>query len=276
MASEKGGPLAVRAKRSLGQNFLVDRNIARRIVAALGAPNEGPVLEIGPGQGALTSILAETASRPILALEKDRELARLVKERYPQAGVVIGDGLSFAWEGLAGLPGIRLIGNLPYNVASPMLWEIVHRASGWNKAVFMVQYEVGRRIVAVPGNGEYGALSVWLQAFSTPRLLFKVPPQVFRPIPKIDSAVLSFVPRPPGERPRHPETLSRILATCFQKRRKQLKSILKMWMTESLPEEMSARGIPVTARPEDLSVSEFIWLGERIFGSSPLDLIPKI
>lgn len=266
----------MRAKRSLGQNFLVDRNVARRIVAALGDPNDGPVLEIGPGQGALTSILTETATRPVLALEKDRELARLVKERHPHAGVVIGDGLSFAWEGLAGLPGIRLIGNLPYNVASPMLWEIVHRASGWSRAVFMVQYEVGRRIVAAPGNGEYGALSVWLQAFSVPRLLFKVPPQVFRPMPKIDSAVLHFVPRPHGDCPRHPETLSRILATCFQKRRKQLKSILKEWVDETLAEEMETRCIPLTARPENLSVADFIWLGERIFGYSSLDLIPKI
>lgn len=264
------------AKRSLGQNFLVDRNIARRIVAALGDPLDGPVLEIGPGRGALTSILAETAGRPVLALEKDRELARLLKETHPHVGVVIGDGLTFAWEGLSRLPGIKLVGNLPYNVASPMLWEIVHRASGWSRAVFMVQYEVGRRIVASPGNGEYGALSVWLQAFSIPKLLFKVPPQVFRPMPKIDSAVLHFVPRHEDELPRQPKTLSRILATCFQKRRKQLKSILKQVMHPGLERDITGAGISLGSRPEELSVNNFVWLGERIFGGPTLDLPPKI
>ncbi len=252
------------AKRSLGQNFLFDVNMARRIASTLG-PGEGPVLEIGPGRGALTQHLLALGARPLLALEKDRDLARELKTRLPEVQVVLGDGLTFAWEGLAALPGLRLIGNLPYNVASPMLWEIVHRARGWSRAVFMVQYEVGRRIAATPGGKEYGALSVWLQAFARPRLLFRVPPQVFRPQPKIDSAVLEFVPRPAEELPKHPHALSRCLAACFQKRRKQLKSIFKSTWNRDLEEGLGERGIRPEARPEDLSVGDFMWLSGRIF-----------
>lgn len=252
------------AKRSLGQNFLFDVNMARRIAAAIGS-GAGPVLEIGPGRGALTGHLLAMGATPVMALEKDRDLARELKAARPEVQVVLGDGLTFAWEGLAGLPGLRLIGNLPYNVASPMLWEIVSRARGWSRAVFMVQYEVGRRIVATPGGKEYGALSVWLQAFTTTRILFKVPPQVFKPQPKIESAVIEFVPRPEIELPRHPQALSKTLATCFQKRRKQLKSILKNLWTLRLEEGLRSRGIAPEARPEELSVKDFLWLSDHIF-----------
>jgi len=262
--ASRGHGRRVFAKRSLGQNFLFDVNMARRIASTIG-PGDGPVLEIGPGRGALTRHLLDSGARPVLALEKDRDLARELKERLPEVQVVLGDGLTFAWEGLAGMPGIRLIGNLPYNVASPMLWEIVSRAGGWSRASFMVQLEVGRRIVARPGCKEYGALSVWLQSFTTPRLLFKVPPQVFRPQPKIDSAVLEFFPRPVHELPNRQEALSKTLALCFQKRRKQLKSILKESFAKGLGEHFEAKGISPEERPEGLSPEQFLWLSEHIF-----------
>ncbi|PKN31352.1 MAG: hypothetical protein CVU63_24375, partial [Deltaproteobacteria bacterium HGW-Deltaproteobacteria-20] len=111
-------------KRSLGQNFLSDPNICRRIVASLELAPGDPVLEIGPGRGALTRILAGHDG-PVMALEKDSELVSWIKSEFPGVGVVHADGLDFCWEGTRHLPGLSLIGNLPYNVASPMIWEMV-------------------------------------------------------------------------------------------------------------------------------------------------------
>ena len=257
-----------RAKKSLGQNFLVDENTARRIVDALwdgGDPAAGPVLEIGPGRGALTRWLAQAGPERLILLEKDADLADALRAAHPEAEVREADAMAEPWEELP--VGTHVVGNLPYNVASPIIWDVCARAEGCPLAVFMVQYEVGLRICAEPGGKRYGALSVWVQSHMRARLLFKVPPTVFRPRPRVDSAVLRLTRR--KQAPRHPAALAGVLRLCFQKRRKQLGNILKKHMNDDLAAWFEARGIEPSRRPETLSVEDFQTLASRMKSHFP-------
>ena len=246
---------APRAKKSLGQNFLQDANIARKIVAALAVGPDDFVAEIGPGPGALTRILLDCRPARLVLIEKDRHYAA-ERMREGGAGVVLADALEVAWERFPA--PWKCIGNLPYNVASPIMWELFSRSRGLSRAVFMIQKEVGLRVTARPGTSAYGALSVWIQSFVAPRLEFIVPPHVFRPRPKVDSAVLSFTPLPggaPGETAFDPAALAVTLKACFQQRRKQLGSIAKS--AGRNPEALEALGIDPRLRPENLTPGEF-------------------
>lgn len=238
-------------KRSLGQNFLTDRNICERIVASLELAPGDPVLEIGPGRGALTRVLSAHSGQ-VVALEKDTALVRWLHEQYPRVGCIHGDGLEFCWEGVAGLPGLTVVGNLPYNVASPMIWEMVSRCRLWKGMNFMVQKEVALRLTAAAGNRVYGALSAWVANFATARYLFTVPPHVFQPRPKVDSAIVRFIPR---EDPAWNDAffLSRTLKLLFQQRRKQIGTILRQWWGDELENWCRAANVDRRVRPEELS-----------------------
>lgn len=252
-----------RAKRSLGQNFLVDANVCRKIVAALEIDSTSSVLEIGPGKGAITGHILNAAPSEYLALEKDTDLAAALADMHPNADVRAMDALEFPWETLNN-PALRFAGNLPYNVASRLIWDIVCRTSRYQRAVFMIQYEVAQRLVAAPGTKAYGALGIWVQSFTRPKLLFKVPPTVFRPQPKVDSAVVALFPRAAEERPADPEALARLLRLCFQKRRKQLGNILKSYINNEVVTWFEKHNITLTLRPEALSPTLLQELSTRI------------
>ncbi len=256
-ADRGGGAGAVRAKRSLGQNFLVDKNVARKIVAALKAAPGDLVLEIGPGRGALTHVLADLPGVRLAALEKDAALAAALKAELPGAGVVVADALGFAWESLASAGPLRIIGNLPYNVASPIIWELVARCPYFARAVFMIQREVAERLCAMPGSGAYGGLTAWVRSFVAPELLFRVGPEVFRPRPKVESAVVAFTPLPAAERAADPQNLAAVIKQCFTWRRKQLQNILKAFPAGVAERFFAAEQIKPTARPEELSPRKF-------------------
>lgn len=239
-----------RAKRSLGQNFLQDANICRKIAAATKAGPGDLLLEIGPGQGALTKHLLESGAS-VLAVEKDRELAPLLKQQWPELGIVLADAMEFPWERLP--QGAIIAGNLPYNIASPLLWEIVSRTPDYALAVVMVQHEVGQRLAAPPGGRVYGALGAWVQNFARVEYLFKVPPTVFKPRPKVDSAVMCLAPKPVEERPQNPKALAGLLKLLFSQRRKQLAGILRAHWSPRLEAYLEERGRAPTDRPERLS-----------------------
>lgn len=244
-----------RAKKSLGQNFLVDKNICAKIVDQLELKAGDTVLEIGPGRGALTEFLVEAAPERIIVLEKDNELAERLEATWPFLEVNRMDALDFAWEKLP--PGIKIVGNLPYNIGSKLIWDIARRAGMMDRATFMVQHEVGLRLTAEPGNREYGGLTVWVKNHSETHYAFKVPPHVFRPKPKIDSAVVNFFPFSQKELPQNPEQLSTFIKNCFQKRRKQLANILKKQWNDEVEAWFSVRKISPKARPENLSPEQF-------------------
>lgn len=258
-----------RAKKSLGQHFLHDGNIIRKISALLEIGPQDAVLEIGPGTGALTARLAEAAPRRLLCLEKDRSLAPTVKRRWPQADVLLMDALAAPWERLgAALPGLKLAGNLPYNVASPLMWDCLSRTPDYERAVFMMQKEVALRVCAPPGGKTYGALSVWLQAHAAPRLAFSVGPTVFTPPPKVDSSVVVFLPRPERPRGEAGRWLAATIKLAFQQRRKQLGTIFRPYLDATIEEVMEHAAVSPQARPETLGVEAFLalskWLGPRI------------
>jgi len=244
------------AKRSLGQNFLVDANISRKIVDALDIKPGDNVLEIGPGRGALTRHVVERQPGRYVVLEMDEALADELGRQHPSIEVVRGDALAFVWGSLVLAEGWKIVGNLPYNIASPLIWEIVSR-SEFSRAVFMVQLEVGQRLCAKSGKRDYGALSVFVQSFAQGDILFKVPPQVFRPQPKVHSAVLRFFLHPQRPTPEEAARLASTLRMCFQQRRKQMSTILKSKLILDSARLVTELGIDGKQRPETLEPERF-------------------
>jgi len=244
------------AKKRFGQHFLHDANVCRRIVAALELAPEDRVLEIGPGHGALSVHIAEAAPALYVAVERDLELALELKDKCPGVRPLAADALTVPWERLAPERGWKIAGNLPYNVASPLMWEIFSRATGMERAVFMVQKEVGQRLAAAPGSKTYGGLTAWAQSFVAVRLLFTVGPGAFTPRPKVDSAVLSFFPLD-GERGFEPRALAGLLKLCFQNRRKQLGNTLKSLLDDAVVQGLEQMGHTLRSRPEELSPMHF-------------------
>lgn len=256
--------MSISAKKSLGQNFIIDDNICRKIVSALNLNREDTVLEIGPGRGALTGLLLQQTGR-VYALEKDLELCRELSEYLPDLNLVCADATHFDWARLSSLPRLKLIGNLPYNIASRLIWDIASQGPAFFKAVFMVQKEVGQRIVSLPGSRSYGSLSVWVQSFLQPKMLFKVPPTVFRPRPKVDSTVLSLMPLADEKKIFSSDSLSRTLKILFQNRRKQMGTILKTYWNNEVSLFFEERGISPCSRPEELTAHDFQALSRAIF-----------
>ena len=244
------------AKKSLGQNFLVDSNVAYKIISHLDVQPQDKVLEIGPGQGALTFKLLELTP-DLTVIEKDFKLAAHIKSFKPEIDVIVMDVMDFAWQALAGEYNWKLIGNLPYNIASPLIWDLVSGCYSCKRAVFTVQKEVAQRIVAKPGSKKYGAISVWVQSFVVPKLLFSIGSQVFRPRPKVDSAVISMDPVPQEKRFDCPQKLANLLHLCFQQRRKQLGTILKRHWTPVMSRWIASHGLDTRVRPEQLSPGQF-------------------
>jgi 16S rRNA (adenine1518-N6/adenine1519-N6)-dimethyltransferase len=250
---------AARAKKGLGQNFLTDPNVARKIVACLHLQSTDRVLEIGPGRGALSSVLLGTGAQ-VLGIEKDFALVLELKKKYPTLDLIAADAVGLAWEGLNRVGIHKIVGNLPYNVASPLIWDIVSSCPQVMRIVFTVQKEVGYRLIASPGSKEYGAFSVWVQNFAHPRLEFALPPAVFRPRPRVDSAVISFSPQIARPSPQEAQALSGLLRICFQQRRKQLKTSLRRLWSKKVQTWFEEQNVSPAARAEELTALNFLSL----------------
>jgi 16S rRNA (adenine1518-N6/adenine1519-N6)-dimethyltransferase len=250
-----------RAKKRLGQHFLTDRHYLHRIVAAI-APQPGEAMvEIGPGPGALTAQLAQVI-HPLHVVEIDRDLAAALRERFDSRDVVVheADALSFD---LAQLPaGLRVVGNLPYNISTPLLFRVASFAQRIRDCVFMLQREVAERMVAKPGSAEYGRLSVMLQYRFAMALLLRVPPGAFTPAPKVDSAVVRMAPLGAGRAAaRDEELFARIVMGAFTQRRKTLRNALRTLVP---PEAFARAGIDPGRRGETLSVAEFVAIADAL------------
>lgn len=257
-----------RAKKSLGQHFLKDARTSARIVDLLRIEPHDCVLEIGPGPGAITGIIHERGPARFRLIEKDgywaAHHAGLERSGPPATEVLNADALAFPWESLEG--PWKIISNLPYNVGSPLIWDIVSRTPHLTRAVFMVQKEVAERLYAKPGTKDYGALTVWVQSYVRVEWGFVVGPGAFSPPPKVDSAVVTFVPLPKERHPARPKALAAMLKLCFQLRRKQLQSILRRAGGGDPAPVLERLGIDPQARPETLSPDLFQQLAEA-FGT---------
>ncbi len=252
-----------RAKKSLGQHFLRDGSVLSRICGLMHVEPGDQIIEIGPGPGALTALLRPLPWKRLLLLEKDDTYAAAHGAiALPGMEVISGDAMLFPWETLEG--PWKIAGNLPYNVASPLMWDIARRVPHLERAVFMVQKEVADRILAAPGSREYGALSVWLQSFCVPQKGFAVPPSCFAPPPKVYSAVLSLLPLQ-KPRPADPDALAAIIKICFGQRRKQIQSTLRRTFgSETALRALDGCGIPPEVRPEVLPPEAFQLLASRL------------
>ncbi|MBQ9537119.1 MAG: ribosomal RNA small subunit methyltransferase A [Desulfovibrionaceae bacterium] len=255
------------AKKSLGQNFLCQPKICSRIVQLLGSKQSEQILEIGPGHGALTKHLVSLAPRALVLVEKDATLARECQKTYgSMCQCVLADALQFAWERLD--ETWVVLGNLPYNIASPLLFDLTSRQPHIAQGVFMVQKEVAQRICASPGSKAYGALGIWVQSFVAPTLAFVVPPSCFWPKPKVDSAVISYIPRVNPWPASLQKPLWKLLQLCFQKRRKQMGGILRAAKLPNWEAGLASVGLDLNVRPEEISVPS--WHALTLYFASSL------
>ena len=257
------GDLGLSARRSLGQNFLLDFNLTRRIARAAGPLDQATIVEVGPGPGGLTrALLLEGAAR-VVAIEKDtRCLPALdaIAARYPgRLEVIGGDALAIDYGRLALQPPTRIVANLPYSVATPLLigWLRTGPWPPWfDRLVLMFQREVAQRIVAAPGGKDYGRLSVIAQWRTLPRILFGIPAAAFTPRPKVESSLVEFIPRAAPEPSCDVQRLERVTAAAFGQRRKMLRSSLRQ-LTPKSEALLQGLGIDPQARAEELDVADF-------------------
>lgn len=247
-----------RAKRRLGQHFLSDRRILERIADALGPTAADTVLEIGPGPGGLTEVLAGRAGK-LVAIEKDPDLLPALKARVPAAVIVEADALDADWHGLGG-PELLVAGNIPYNITSPLIGKALEPPRP-RRIVFLVQREVADRVGAAPGGEAYGALSVGVQAVARAERLFTVPAGAFTPRPQVDSAVLRLTPlAEPIVSDPEVEPFRRLVVGLFGFRRKQMLRGLREltgWDAERVAAALSTAGIDPQRRPETVSPPRF-------------------
>ena len=258
-------------RKSLGQNFLQDPNIINKIVSSLNLQRDNIVLEIGPGRGALTELILPQIDNFHL-VEFDRDLVAYWQQRestHFNLRVHGADILKFDLaQLLSGTQGkIKVIGNLPYNISSPVLFHLMNYAESIEAQIFMLQKEVVERMAARPGNKQYGRLSVMLQYRYAIENLFTVPPGAFFPPPKVDSAVARLTPLDefPIKLESH-QDFAKLVKQAFSQRRKTLRNTLKGLLTS---EQIEAQSVDPSARAETLEVSDFVRLSNT-FSTSEL------
>jgi len=247
-------------RRSLGQNFVVDPNTVRRIVELAGLDSHDRVVEVGPGLGSLTLALAETGAE-VVAIEADRGLLEPLAEvtRDVAVRVVHGDATDLSWAGLLDGEGWVLVSNLPYNVGTRLIADVLDFVPNVGRLVVMVQREVGDRLIASVGDKAYGALSVKVASWATGRRLCSVPATVFHPRPRVDSVVVELTR---VEQPVVPNEISRdklfwLVRKAYQQRRKMLRASLKGEVDDDC---FVRAGVRPEARPEELTLDQWIEL----------------
>ncbi len=249
-------------RHSLGQNFVVDPNTVRRIARLAGVGPHDHVVEIGAGLGSLTRALVETGAR-VTAIELDEGLVRVLRETLPGLEVVAADARRLDWDQvLHGEPAV-LVANLPYNLATPMVADLLDDVPLIERMLVMVQAEVGERLAARPGSKVYGAISVKVSYWATASLVGKVPPTVFLPQPKVESALVAIQRRPtlPGRADVPADQLFALVRAGFAHRRKTLRRAL---VDIALPGDFGAAGIDPRSRAEQLDVEQWVALAGAV------------
>lgn len=249
------------ARKRFGQNFLVAKDVVADIVAAIGPKPGDNLVEIGPGLGALTAPLLEKLD-VLQVVEIDRDLIQRLRSQYSPKRLTIheGDALSFDFATLG--KDLRVVGNLPYNISTPLLFHLAQYAGRVRDMHFMLQREVVERMVASPGGGEYGRLSVMLQYRFAMELLFAVPAEAFDPAPRVESAIVRMLPLPPEDLAAKDEAVfARVVSAAFGQRRKMLRNTLRDLIDAAALDEL---GIAPTARAEELAVADYISIANTL------------
>lgn len=254
-----------RARKRFGQNFLVDHGIIREIVRAIYPRPDDNLVEIGPGKGAITQLLADSCNN-LSVIELDRDLVPWLKvkfEQHPNFTLFQADALGFDFSQLVkNNKSLRIVGNLPYNISTPLIFHLLTFNTQIVDMHFMLQKEVVKRMAAQAGDSAYGRLSIMVQYYCQVENLFEVPPTAFDPAPKVDSAIVRLIPHQDlPMKANNVKNLERLVNLAFQQRRKTLRNALKQWLPgdviESLPMDAAARA-------ETLSLATFVEMSNRL------------
>lgn len=251
------------ARKRFGQNFLIDQSVIDRIIDQIAPQQDEHLLEIGPGQGALTHALARTAGH-LDCVELDRDLVRHLNKQFGSLGSVVitqGDILKFDIASLTDQANsLRIIGNLPYNISTPVLFHLLQSHGLIRDMTFMLQLEVVQRMIAGPGDKNYGRLGLMLQYYCQVEHLFNVPSAAFSPRPRVSSAIVRLTPHRQLPVPAQDENvLERVIRSAFNQRRKTLKNSLKGIISE---DQLAQLPVDAGLRPERLSLADFVVLSD--------------
>jgi 16S rRNA (adenine1518-N6/adenine1519-N6)-dimethyltransferase len=245
--------------KRLGQNYLRDDNIVRKIIAEISPASDDTIIEIGPGEGVLTSHMIDT-TKNLIAVEIDKRNIQLLEQNFPNLNLIEGDFLKVDLKQIQKPCNkkLRIAGNIPYNITSPIIFKMIENREIISDSVLMIQYEVAQRIIAKPGGRDYGILSVITQYFADVKLCFKVSPNVFYPRPKVFSAVIHF--RFKDERPNKSgdEIFIQVVKAAFGNRRKMLSNSLKNSIFAHI--NFNETGIDLSQRAEQLSIDDYVRL----------------
>jgi 16S rRNA (adenine1518-N6/adenine1519-N6)-dimethyltransferase len=250
-------------RKRFGQNFLTDRFVLQDIIRTIDPRPDDAMVEIGPGLGAMTELLLETV-RQLHVVELDRDLVTRLQKKFDPARLIVhsGDALQFDFSAIPVAPErkLRVVGNLPYNISSPLLFHLAESASQVQDQHFMLQREVVERMVAAPGSKAYGRLSVMLQWRYHMELRFIVPPTAFDPPPKVESAIVRMIPvAKPLACDQH--RLEQVVLKAFSQRRKVLRNCVAGMFTEN---DLVDAGVDPQVRPEAVSLEQFVALANRL------------
>lgn len=247
--------------KRFGQNYLQDKNIIRKIIAEIDPKENESIIEVGPGQGALTQNLLKSKAK-LTAIEIDKRVIDDLKNRFADLILLQNDFLELDLKRLITLENqkLRVVGNIPYNITSPILFKLFENNTIVNDAIFMVQFEVAKRMTAKIGSKEYGILSVLLEYFGNTKLAFKVSPNVFYPKPNVDSAVVHIYFNDKRDNSAFNLMFKSIVKSSFGNRRKTLKNSLSNGIFAEV--NFSGCGIDLSLRAEQLNVDDFIKLAE--------------
>ncbi len=255
-----------KARKRFGQNFLHDQGVIQAILSAISAHSDEHLVEIGPGQGALTEPLLQSGKK-LDVVELDRDLVQLLERKFAENSkltVYSADALFFDFGELCeNGEKIRVIGNLPYNISTPLMFHLLEGRADIKDMHFMLQKEVVDRMQAQPGNKHYGKLSIMLQYHCHVEKLFDVPPECFDPAPKVMSAIVRLIPhQQPPIKTESPELLSCVVTQAFSQRRKTLRNSLSGLFTT---EQLIAESIDPKLRAENISIEGFVRLANALF-----------
>jgi len=258
--------ISYKAKKHLGQNFLTDQRTQLKIIQSCDLQSSDTVLEIGPGQGALTNLIAPVVGK-LICVETDHDLIEPLKGTVPFLGTAheIIHANFLKWD-MALLPeGIKVIGNIPYNISTPIIEKLIEQREKISSAFLTVQLEFGQRLAANPGGKEYGSLSCFAQYYLDIKLLFKIKNTCFRPAPKVDSCFLRLIPRPPIKKAHDEVFLFKMIQTAFQQRRKTIVNALKPITEKDILEKaLASLKIDFNKRPEVLTLSNYVDLANLL------------
>jgi 16S rRNA (adenine1518-N6/adenine1519-N6)-dimethyltransferase len=257
-----------RPKKRLGQHFLRDQEVIQRIIQVIDPKPGQRLVEIGPGPGAITWPLLETLGE-LDVIELDRELAKGLQTRgvdLPGLRVHVIDALCFDFQAFQNQgQKLRVVGNLPYNISSPLLFHLLDQVDSIDDMVFMLQKEVAERITALPGSKQYGRLSVMIQYRCMPEIQLRVSPQAFHPPPQVESAVIRLIPKPGRDDPATEEIFRHVVKQAFSQRRKTLRNALKGILGADI---LVNADIDPARRPETLSVEDYLILARQLANAS--------